>query len=180
MRDENAKLYGILAEFKDAESLLKAVHRITEAGYRQTDAFAPFPVEGLGEALGMTRTGVSRIVLAGGVIGLMCGFGLQYWVAVAHYPLNVGGRPLNSWPSFMPITFETTILVGALSAVLGMLALNRLPMPHHPLFDVRQFDRASRDAFFVCIEASDPQFDRVATRQILHDLEAIEVIDVPL
>ncbi len=173
------ELYGVLAEFDGVDELVEAARRVNEAGYRRTDAFAPFPVHGLAESLGFSRTAIPWVVLVGGVIGLICGFALQYWVAVVHYPLNVGGRPLNSWPMFMPITFEMTILVAALFAVLGMLALNGLPTPHHPLFGVKQFDRASRDGFFLCIEAKDPKFDLAAVRQLLESLKASEVIDVP-
>lgn len=172
-------LYGVLASFADADALTTAAREATAAGYRRTDAFAPFPVHGLAEAVGMRRTALPWIVLGGGVFGMLAGFALQYWVAVVHYPINVGGRPLNSWPSFVPVTFEMTILGASLSAVLGMLALNGLPTPHHPLFAVPQFDRASRDGFFLCIEASDPQFDHAHVRELLARLGAEEVIDVP-
>ena len=142
------------------------------------DAYTPFPVEGLSEAIGFHKTRVPLIVLVGGIIGCVGGFLLQYWVAVIDYPLNVGGRPLNSWPSFIPVTFELTILFAALSAFLGVLALNGLPMPYHPVFNVEQFQLASRNRFFLCIEAADPRFDRDATRRFLEAMGPQGVYDV--
>lgn len=162
--------YGLLAEFASADALLQAAAAARAGGYRKLDAYTPFPVEGLSEALGMEHTRLPWIVLAGGAVGAIAGYGLQYWVSVIEYPLNIGGRPLHSWPAFIPITFETTILVASLSAVLGMLALNGLPRPHHPLFAVEAFSLASRDRFFLCIEARDPQFDAVETRRFLETL----------
>jgi len=163
-------LYGLLAEFASADALLQAAAAARGGGYRKMDAYTPFPVEGLSEALGMEHTRLPWIVLAGGAVGAIAGYGLQYWVSVIEYPLNIGGRPLHSWPAFIPITFETTILVASLSAVLGMLALNGLPRPHHPLFAVEAFSLASRDRFFLCIEARDPQFDAEETRRFLESL----------
>lgn len=162
--------YGLLAEFADVDALLRAAESARAAGYRRLDAYTPFPVEGLSEALGMRHTRLPWIVLGGGVVGALAGYGLQYWVSAIEYPLNVGGRPLHSWPAFIPVTFELTILVAALAAVLGMLALNGLPMPHHPLFGVEAFSLASRDRFFLCIEARDPRFDAERTRSFLESL----------
>jgi hypothetical protein len=176
---EHAKLYGMLAEFPSADRLVEAARCAREAGYRKTDAYAPFPVHGLAESLGMTRTAMPQVVLAGAVVGGVLGYLLQYWVAVIEYPLNVGGRPLHSWPAFMPITFECTVLGAALACVLGMLALNGLPTPHHPLFAIPQFERASRDAFFLFIRATDSRFEPIAVRRFLEGLEPQEVIDVP-
>jgi hypothetical protein len=171
--------YGLLAEFVKPEQLLQAVRRAREEGYRRMDAYSPFPVEGLADALDFRRTWIPPIVLAGGVIGCVGGFALQYYVSVISYPLNIGGRPLNSWPAFIPVTFELTILVAALLAVFGMLALNGLPMPYHPLFNVRHFLRASQDRFFLVIEATDPFFDPKKTRRFLESVGAREVSDVP-
>ena len=176
---DDRKLYGMLAEFGSADRLITAAERTREAGYRKTDAYAPFPVHGLAEALGMTRTVLPFVVLAGGILGGLLGYSLQYYTAVIEYPLNVGGRPLHSWPAFMPITFECTVLGAALSGVLGMLALNGLPTPNHPLFAIPQFDRASRDAFFLFIRATDARFEADAVRRFLESLEPTEVIDVP-
>lgn len=171
-------LYGLLAEFASPAELLAATRQAREAGYRRLDAFSPFPVDGLAEALDVHERRLPLIVLVAGLLGGAVGFGLQYWVSVVAYPLNVGGRPLNSWPAFIPVTFELTILAAALATVLGMLALNGLPMPYHPVFNAPRFVFATRDRFFLCIEASDPQFDREKTRRFLEQLGAREVVDV--
>ena len=144
-----------MAEFASPEELLEAARRAFAAGFRKMDAYSPFPVDGLAEAIGFHDSRVPLIVLIGGILGCLGGFFLQYWVSVIDYPINVGGRPLNSWPSFIPVTFEMTILVAALSAVFGVLALNGLPMPYHPVFNVERFELASRNRFFLCIEAAD-------------------------
>ena len=175
-----APIYGLLAAFDTPEALLVAVRRTREAGYEHMEAYTPFPVEGLAEAMGFRRTWVPFVVLIGGIVGGLGGFFLQYWINVIHYPLNVGGRPLYSWPAFIPVTFELTILVAALAAILGMLALNGLPMPYHPLFNVPQFEGVTRDGFFLCIEAVDAKFDRAETRQFLETLTQQEVFDVEL
>ena len=171
-------LYGLVAEFATPDALLEATHRARQAGYRDIEAYTPFPVEGLTEALGFHRTSLPLIVLLGGIVGGLSGYVLQYWINVMHYPLNVGGRPLHSWPAFIPVTFELTILVAALAAVLGMLALNGLPMPYHPLFNMPRFALATHDRFFLCIEARDPQFDRVETRRFLESVAVGEVAEV--
>ena len=171
-------IYGLMAEFDNAQGLLTATQQAHEAGYRHMDAFSPFPVEGLAEALGFHRTRMPLIVLLGGILGCTGGYFMLYYTAVIDYPLNVGGRPLHSWPAFIPITFELTILVAALFAVLGMLALNGLPMPYHPVFNVPRFALASRDRFFLCIEATDPHFDRQATESFLSGLQPQEVAEV--
>ena len=163
-------VYGVIAEFVEVSTLLRAARRANEAGYREMDAFTPFPVHGLAEAIGFRKTRVPWITLAGGLVGMACGFGLQYWIHVVAYPMNIGGRPLNSWPAFIPVTFECTILFAAFSAVLGMLALNGLPRPHHPVFNVPEFQLASQDRFFLCIESRDPQFQRERVRRFLTEL----------
>ena len=173
------RVYGLLAEFAQPESLLAAAERARAAGYRRMDAYTPFPVHGLSDAIGFHHTRLPLIVLFGGITGAVLGFGLQYWYENIHFMMNVGGRPHNSWPSFVVITFEMTILCAALSAVLGMLALNGLPQPYHPLFNVPSFELASRSHFFLCIEARDPKFDLDATRDFLEDLDPISIAVVP-
>ncbi|HEX8087805.1 MAG TPA: DUF3341 domain-containing protein [Blastocatellia bacterium] len=171
-------LYGLMAEFESPTDVVAAARRAYEEGYRKMDAFSPFPIEELSEAIGFHRNRLPLIVLVGGVLGCVGGFALCYWASVHAYPLNVGGRPLNSWPAFIPVTFETTILVAALSAVFGMLALNRLPQPYHPVFNSPRFELASRNTFFLLIEAKDPRFDLEATRAFLDGLGPREVTDV--
>ena len=171
-------IYGLLAEFDNPTALVAATHRAAEEGYRRMDAYSPFPVEELGDLLRPRPTALPLFVLIGGLVGCAIGYGLQYWAAVIAYPINVGGRPNNSWPAFIPPTFEMTILVAALTAVLAMLGLNHLPQPYHPLFGVPRFARATRDRFFLCIEATDPRFDRQATRRFLESLQANEVCEV--
>jgi hypothetical protein len=170
--------YGLLAEFASPDDLVAAAARAHADGYRRMDAYTPFPVHGLAEAIGFHTNRLPLLVLLGGILGAVAGFGSQYYAAVIDYPLNVGGRPLNSWPAFIPITFEVTILFAALTAVLGMLALNGLPQPYHPVFNAPRFALATRDRFFLCIEATDPRFDPQTTRQLLETLGAKEVTDV--
>ncbi len=171
-------LYGLMAEFEDPNALVDATRRAYAEGYREMDAYSPFPIEELGEALGIHSTAVPLLVLFGGIVGGLSGYGLQYWVSAIAYPLNVGGRPFNSWPAFVPVTFEMTVLVAALTAVFGMIALNRLPMPYHPVFNTPLFALATRDRFFLCIEATDPKFDLEMTRQFLDSLAPREVSEV--
>ena len=168
-------IYGLMAEFSGEKELLQAATRAYEAGYRRMDAYSPLPIEGLAEALGFRRTRVPLIVLIGGIVGCLGGFYMQYWISAVDYPVNVGGRPLNSWPSFIPVTFELTILVAAFAALLGMLALNGLPMPYHPVFNVARFAQVTRDRFFLCIEAADPRFDRQSTAGFLEALQPVSV-----
>jgi hypothetical protein len=167
-----------LAEFHTPEELLDAARRTYAAGYRRFNAYSPYPVEGLAEAVGFRHTRLPLIVLIGGIIGACVGFGLQYWGSTAYYPMNVGGKPLNSWPAFIPITFETAVLFAAFSAVLGMLALNGLPMPYHPVFNVERFLLASRDRFFLAVEARDPMFDRQRTEAFLKDMSRYGVFEI--
>ncbi len=174
-----APIYGLLAEFPTPQALVAAAHRVRGAGYRRTDGFSPYPIEELSEALGVRHTRLPLIVLLGGILGAATGYGMQWYSAVIDYPFNIGGRPPHSWPAFIPVTFEMTILLASLSAVLGMLALNGLPMPYHPVFHVPRFEHASRDGFFLVVEASDPQFDLVKTREFLLTLAPTEVTEVP-
>lgn len=171
-------IYGIVAEFETPQDLVDACRQAYQAGYRRMDAFTPYPIEAVAEAIGFHRNMLPWLVLGGGILGLLGGLGMQYWMAVVDYPLVVGGKPLFSWPMFVPITFETTILLAAVTAVFGMLALNGLPMPYHPLFNVRQFALASRDRFFLCIEATDPLFDRATTRGFLERMDPRTVSEV--
>jgi hypothetical protein len=171
-------VYGLLAEFASPTDLLVAVRRARSEGYKVMDAYTPYPIEEVAEALHFHERRLPLIVLLGGIAGGLAGYLLQYWTSVVDYPLNVGGRPFHSWPAFIPVTFETTVLVAALSAVLGMLALNGLPMPHHPLFNAPRFALATRDRFFLCIEAADPQFDREGTLRFLQRLEPRSVTEV--
>jgi hypothetical protein len=171
-------IHGLMAEFDDANALVLAAASAHDAGYRRMDAYSPFPIEELHDALGSHPSRLPLIVLIGGLVGCVAGFLLQYWASAIAYPINVGGRPFNSWPAFIPVTFECTILGAALSAVLGMLALNGLPMPYHPVFNVPRFALASRNRFFLCIEARDAKFELEATRQFLETLKPREVSTV--
>jgi len=171
--------FGLLAEFAEADDLVAAAGQVHEAGYRRVEAYSPLPIEGLAEAVGFRRTGLPLLVLCGGVIGCLAGYALQYYTMAISYPINVGGRPFNSWPAFVPVMFEMTVLFAALSAVLGMLGMNGLPQPHHPLFAIPQFDRASQDGFFLFVRQNDPLFDAKATRELLQRVGATEVTDVP-
>ena len=172
-------IHGLMAEFDNPTDLVKAAHRAHEAGYRRMDAYSPFPIEELSEAIGFHHTHVPLVVLIGGVLGGLTGFLMQYWISAVNYPLNIGGRPLNSWPSFIVVTFEMTILGAAGFAVLGMLALNALPMPYHPVFNVERFAFASKDRFFLCIEARDAKFERQGTEDFLRSLNPRGVTEVP-
>ena len=170
-------MFGLMAEFETADKLLEATVKTATAGYKRIEAYSPFPIEGLADAIGF-RTRLPLIVLIGGIIGGLSGFFLQYWVSVIHYPINVGGRPLNSWPSFIPVTFELTILFAGLTAAIAMLALNGLPMPYHPVFNVPRFELASNDRFFLTIESNDPQFQLNTTRSFLEGLGAKGVYEI--
>jgi hypothetical protein len=178
MSERRSQLFGVMGEFSTPEDLLAATKKAREAGYKHVEAYTPFPVEGLSEAVGFRWTAVPLITLIGGIGGGLTGFGLQYWVAAITYPLNIGGRPLNSWPAFIPVTFELTVLGASIFAVFGMLALNKLPQPYHPVFNVERFGQASTDKFFLCIEARDAKFDLVETSKFLQSLHAQHVNEV--
>jgi ActD protein len=172
-------VYGLAAEFDNPTELVRAAESAHAAGYRRMDAYSPFPVEGLAEALGFRHTRLPLVIFLGGLAGCIGGFVLQWWIAAVDYPINVGGRPFFSWPAFIPVTFELTVLCGATAAVLGMLGMNGLPRPYHPLFNVPRFALASRDRFFLAIEARDPKFELGPTRAFLAGLGAREVSEVP-
>jgi len=171
-------IHGLMAEFDSPTALVAATRAVHTEGYRQFDAYTPFPVEELDEFIRTRKTALPLLVLLGGIVGCAIGYGLQYYAAVVAYPINVGGRPLHSWPSFVPPTFEMTVLIASLTAVLAMLGLNGLPQPYHPVFNVPGFALATRDRFFLCIESTDPRFDRHRTRIFLESLGPREVTEV--
>ncbi len=171
-------LYGLLAEFDQADTVLNAAQQAYAAGYRQMNAYTPFPLEGISAALGQRPTRLPWLVLLGGLTGGSAAYFMLYYACVISYPLNVGGRPMHSWPSFIPITFEMTVLGAAFAAFFGMLALNGLPHPNHPLFEVPAFSLATRDRFFLCIQVRDPLFDLEQTRRFLEGM-ALRVHEVP-
>ena len=176
--DSGGRLYGLMAEFDTPGALITAAERARKAGYRRMDAYAPYPIEELVHALGHHHSKLPMMVLGGGILGCLSGLGLQVYVNAIAYPLNIGGKPVLSWPAFVPVTFEMTILFASLTAVLGMLALNGLPTPYHPVFNVPRFSAASRDRYFLCIEAVDPRFHLEGTRQFLAELAPTEVSEV--
>ena len=178
MNPTRGELFGLLAEFGDQETLLAAARGLRAAGYVNLDAYTPYPVEDLAEELGLHETRVPLVVLVGGILGAAGGYLLQYWLNVLDYPINVGGRPLNSIPAWIIVTFELTILSAALFAVLGMLALNGLPRPHHPVFNVPEFALASTNRFFLAVETRDPRFDPQGTRDLLERLGPKGVWDI--
>jgi hypothetical protein len=172
-------IYGILAEFDSSTDLVYAAKAAYAAGYRKMDAYSPFPIEEASEAIGFHKSRVPLIVLLGGLLGGLSGYGLQYWINVISYPLNIGGKPYNAWPAFIVPTFEMTILFAGLAGVLGMFALNGLPMPYHPLFNVDRFSAVTRDKFFLCVEAADPKFDVVDTQRFMESLKPVSISEVP-
>ena len=179
MATRTPTIHGLMAEFDDPNALVAAAYRTQFEGYRRVDAYSPFPIEELHDALGMHHNRLPLIVLIGGLVGCIGGYLLQYWAAGIAYPLNVGGKPFNAWPMFIPVTFECTILGAALSAVLGMLALNGLPRPHHPVFSVPGFELASRNRFFLLIAHYDPRFDAERALATLQATEPLAVHEVP-
>jgi len=178
MEYSTPKLYGLLAEFDSATAIVDAARRAREAGYVKVDAYTPLPIHELDDALQLPRTKLPWLVFAGGITGMLGGFALQYWASAIEYPMNVGGRPYASWPSFVVPAYEMTILFASLTAVVGMIWLNGLPRPYHPIFNAPNFSNASADRFFLSIEAVDPRFELDATRQFLQGLKPIGVTDV--
>jgi hypothetical protein len=178
MSSVQVRLHGLTAEFDSAEQLVQAARTVFEQGFRQIDVFTPYPIEGLPEIIGRTKSAVPLIMLIGGIAGAVIAYGMQWYAMAYYYPLNIGGRPLNSWPLFIPITFELTILFSALAGVAGFLFLSRLPCVHHPLFSVPGFERVSTDQFFLWIEATDPRFDERSVRHLFEQLEAKTVTEV--
>jgi hypothetical protein len=177
--DAHKPLYGLMAEFADPTTLVSAARRTHAEGYRKVDAFSPYPIHELFDVLELNDKRLPLAVLVGGILGCLAGFGLCYWVSVIAYPLNIGGRPFNSWPSFIPVTFEVTILLASLTTVLALIVLNGLPMPYHPVFNVKRFaEHASQDGLFLAIEADDPKFDINKTREFLLNLGAREINEI--
>ena len=170
--------HGVMAEFESAQAVVDAARKVMAHGFTKVEGYSPVPIEELNDIIHQTRTVLPKLVLAGGLTGMAIGFALQYWASVIEYPMNIGGRPLHTWPSFIPVAFETTILGAALAAVLGMLALNGLPEPYHPIFNAPRFRMASRNTFFLCIESKDAQFNREATEAFLKSLQPQEVTEV--
>ena len=170
------RLYGLMAEFHAPADVVAAAEATHAAGYRRVEAYSPYPIEALADALHLHHSRLPLLVLIGGVVGGLAGYGLQYWSSVIEYPMNIGGRPFHSWPAFIVPSFETTILFAALTAVLGMLALNGLPEPYHPVFNVPSFALATRDRFFLAIESRDPKFDEVETRRFLEGLAGVAAV----
>jgi hypothetical protein len=170
--------FGLMAEFDSPSALVAAATQARLAGYRKMDAYSPIPVEALDEALGLKRSRLPLLVLLGGIGGGIGGFSLEAWSSAIAYPMNIGSRPLISWPQFIPVTFETTVLGAALTCFVGMWALNKLPQPYHPVFNVPEFVRASTDRFFLLIEAADPRFDRDGTERFLANLKPVGVTEV--
>lgn len=175
----STKIYGLMAEFRTGDALLDAARRAREEGYRAVEAYAPYAVEGIAEAVGFRHDRVPLITLLGGIAGGLGGYFLQWYSAVLDFPINVGGRPLHSWPSFIPATFELTILGAALAAVFGMLAANGLPRLHHPVFNAPDFEQSSRNRFFLCLPVHDAKFDPQKSRAFLEGLQPIAVSEVP-
>ncbi|HVP55006.1 MAG TPA: DUF3341 domain-containing protein [Candidatus Eisenbacteria bacterium] len=172
-------IYGLMAEFETPTDLVKACQAAYAEGYREMDAYSPFPIEAASEAIGFHKSAVPLVTLAGGILGGLSGFGLQYWINVIAYPLNIGGKPYDSWPAFIVPTFEMTILFAGLIGMFGMFALNGLPRPYHPVFHVEQFSKVTRNRFFLCVEATDPKFDLPGTHQFMERLKPLSISEVP-
>jgi len=171
-------LHGIVAEYANPDELLSACKKAHAAGYRRMDAYTPYPIEEVAEAIGFEKTRVPLLTLVGGILGGLSAYLMQYWINVYAYPMNIGGRPEHSWPSFIIITFELTILFAGITAVVGMLGLNGLPQPYHPIFNHPRFTAVTRDRFFLCIEAADPKFELAETTLFLQATDAVEVAEV--
>ena len=176
---KTTRIYGMMAEFDSASDLVAAARKTHEAGYRKIDAYSPFPIEELAEAIGFHKNRVPLVTLIGGLFGGLGGYFMQYWMSVDSYPVVIGGKPYHSWPAFIVVTFEMTILFGGIFAVLGMLALNGLPMPYHPVFNVPRFAMATKDRFFLIVFSTDPKYNPAGTKQFLESLVPRSISEVP-
>ena len=176
----SAPIYGLMAEFASADRLVAAARHARESGHARIEAYSPFPIEGLDDAVGFPGSRVPLATLIGGFVGGAGGFFLQWYAAVVDYPINIGGRPTNSWPAFIPITFEMTVLFAALTAVVTMIVANGLPRLRHPVFNVREFELSTRNRFFLCLRADAPKFDESQARHFLERLEPLKIVEVPL
>jgi Alternative complex III, ActD subunit len=176
--EQTARLYGLMAEFDSAQAIVEAASKVVASGYSKVEAYTPFPIEELNDVIHKRRTNLSKMVLAGGLTGMATGFALQYWASVIAYPLNIGGRPLATWTAFVVPSYELTILFSALTAAIGMFALNGLPQPYHPVFNVERFSLASSDKFFLVVEAADQKFQKADTAGLLESVGAKGVYDV--
>jgi hypothetical protein len=172
-------IYGLMAEFETPTELVEACKAAYSEGYREMDAYSPFPIEEASEAIGFHKSPVPLVTLVGGILGGLSGFALQYWINVISYPLNIGGRPYDSWPAYIVPTFEMTILFAGLVGTFGMFALNGLPQPYHPVFNVDRFSKVTRNRFFLCVEATDPKFDMTGTQQFMERLKPLSISEVP-
>jgi hypothetical protein len=172
-------IYGLMAEFETPTELVRACKAAYAEGYREMDAYSPFPIEEASEAIGFHKSAVPLVTLTGGILGGLSGFALQYWINVIAYPLNIGGKPYDSWPAFIVPTFEMTILFAGLVGMFGMFALNGLPQPYHPVFNVDRFSKVTRNRFFLCVEATDPKFDLTGTQQFMERLKPLSISEVP-
>lgn len=177
--DDLANLYALAAEFDSAEALTEAARRVHEAGYRRVEAYTPHAVSGLADTLGFGHTGVPLLVFLGGLLGAIGGYFMLWYANVISYPWNTGGKPPNSWPAFIPITFEMMVLGAATMAVVALIVLCGLPQPYHPVFNAPGFERASQDRFFLCIEAADPRFDAAVVRRLLEEFSPLNISEVP-
>lgn len=172
-------IYGLMAEFDNPTDLVHVSKAAFAAGYRKMDTYTPYPLEEAAEAVGAHHNRVPLVCLIGGLLGMIGGYSLEYWVSVISYPINVGGKPFHAWPAFIPVTFECAVLGASLATVFGMLALNGLPQPYHPVFNVPGFSASSRDKFFLCIEAQDPRFSPSETKKFLESHHPVQVSEVP-
>lgn len=175
---KGAPYYGLMAEFDNEDSFIEAARKVTAEGYHKLDAYMPYPIHEILDILHLHKNPLPKIVLAGGILGCLTGLGMQWFASVIHYPWQIGGKPLYSWPMFMPVAYELTILFAAFGAVFGLIAINGLPMPYHPVFNVQSFERASDDHFFICIESADPKFDLEKTKKFLEGLKPLNVAQV--
>lgn len=171
--------WGLMAEFGTADALLDAAKRVRAAGYRRLEAYSPFPIDGLAEELGYERSPVPFWTFLGGLFGGMAGYFMQWYSAVVDYPVNIAGRPIHSWPMFVPVSFEMAVLGGAFAAVITFLVASGLPRLRHPLFASPDFDLATRNRFFLCVRREDPAFDAQHTRRLLESLQPLKCVEVP-